>query len=223
MFDLFTILPLAVALFVFWRLYTVLGTRGGAEPPPADARRTAEERDNIVTLPNARPAEEREPVTIDTTRHANGDETLAAGLREIAAHDPDFDPEGFLDGARMAYEMIVTAFADGDTATLKNLLARDVYESFEQVIEERRREGLEVRTSFVGIEQARLVGAQVQGDEAQITVSFVSQIVSATVDSDENVIDGDLQEVAEVTDVWTFARSTRSTDPNWNLIATDDA
>ena len=121
----------------------------------------------------------------------------------------------------MAYEMIVTAFADNDRATLRNLLSTDVYRSFSGVLDEREARGERVEASFVGIETARIVEAALEGDEAQITVSFVSQMISATRNAEGEIVDGDEQEVGEITDVWTFARSVRSSDPNWKLIATD--
>ena len=243
--DPITIISLVAALFVFWKLRSVLGTRNGNEPPPPPLDRRTGERgtgepmrdtrvradDNVVTLPNARTelrreraderAEERGPNRATIERHANGDASLRDGLQAIVARDPDFDPDGFLDGARMAYEMIVEGFADGNKATLSNLLAPEVYESFAAVIDERAERGETVQASFVGIEQARIAEAGMQDDEAHVTVDFVSQMISATIDRSGAVVDGDPQEVAEVTDRWTFARSVTSDDPNWNLVATD--
>lgn len=228
-FDLFTLLPLAAAVFVFWKLRSVLGTRNGNEQPPyspyeqvetQDA--AAEGNDNVVTLPgvNRRSAEDELQAGID--RIAGDNKTLRSGLMDILEQDSGFDAEQFLGGAKMAYEMIVTAFADGDKRALQNLLSREVYENFEAVIDERAERGEVVKASFVGVENSELVGAEMEGDEAHVTVSFVSQIISATVDKDDNVVDGDLNEVAEVTDVWTFARSVTSRDPNWKLVATDE-
>ena len=248
--DLFTILPLAIAIFVFWKLRQTLGTRGGAEPPARPSRpaerpsertgertgertadrgpdRSREGDDNVVTLPGSRPVRAGRPAEEEAVdhaailRHADGNDAVRRGLEAIARRDPSFDPDEFLAGARMAYEMIVTAFADGDRATLRNLLSSDVYESFSTVLDERTERGERVEASFVGIESATIAEAALEDDEAQVTVSFVSQIVSATRNADGEVIDGDEQEVAEVTDIWTFARMVTSDDPNWKLIATD--
>ena len=231
MFDLLTILPLAVAAFVFWKLRQVLGTRGGAEPPQPPARPVPSEAsdtgDNVVPMPGTRPVRAGRPAEEEAVdhaaivRHADGNDAVRKGLEAIARRDTAFDPDEFMQGARMAYEMIVTAFADADRDTLRNLLSEDVYESFASVLDDRERRGERVEASFVGIENARIVEAGLDGDEAQIGVSFVSQMISATRDSAGEVIEGDVQEVAEVTDVWTFARSVRSQDPNWKLIATD--
>ena len=235
MFDLLTILPLVVAAFVFWKLRQVLGTRGGAErPAPRPQPRREVERpqprggdDNVVTLPGTRPVRTGRPAEEEAVdhaailRHADGNDAVRKGLEAIARRDPGFEPDGFMEGARMAYEMIVTAFADADRATLRNLLSRDVYESFEAVLDDRESRGERVEASFVGIEDAKIVDAGLEGDEAQVTVSFVSQMVSVTRNAEGEVVDGDEQEVAEVTDVWTFARPAPSDDPNWKLIATD--
>ena len=230
-FDLFTLLPLAVAVFVFWKLRSVLGTRNGAERPPYDpyvrrddTKTSSDANDNVVTLPNARGRRDEDEGDQTENRLeeiAGDDKDLLRGLKGVVARDGSFDPDQFIDGARMAYEMIVTGFADGDKRALRNLLSREVYENFAAVIDERAERGEKVNASFVGIEKADLAGAEMVKDEAQITVRFVSQMISATLDKDDEVIEGDLQEVAEITDVWTFARSVKSRDPNWKLVATD--
>jgi predicted lipid-binding transport protein (Tim44 family) len=135
--------------------------------------------------------------------------------------DPTFDPKHFLVGGRQAYEMIVTAFAEGDRKTLKNLLSREVYDGFEAAIREREQRGESVETRFVSIDKADITGAEMRGKSAQITVRFVSQLVSVTRDRSGAVIEGNPDKVTDVTDVWTFARDISSRDPNWKLIATE--
>ncbi|MEP1207105.1 MAG: Tim44/TimA family putative adaptor protein [Rhizobiaceae bacterium] len=240
--DLFTLLPLAVALFVFWKLRSVLGTRNGNERPPyepyidndsnkdgGDGGESADgdgEGDNVVTLPGAkrrrRAGDELSPAEAAINEVAGKDKNLKQGLLAILSRDANFDPEQFLSGAKMAYEMIVTGFADGDKRALKGLLSREVYENFAAAIDDRSKRGEKVQASFVGIEKADIKVAELSKDEAQITVKFVSQMISATLDKQEEIIDGDLQEVAEVVDVWTFARPIKSRDPNWKLVATDE-
>jgi predicted lipid-binding transport protein (Tim44 family) len=146
---------------------------------------------------------------------------LAAGLDAVAHEDRSFDAQGFLTGARAAYEMIVTAYANGDRRSLKDLLAREVYEGFEAAIRDREQRGEKVESRFVSIESADLIGAEVRGKTAHVTVRFVSQLVSATRDRAGKVIDGSPDKVTTVTDVWTFARDVSSRDPNWKLVATE--
>ena len=143
------------------------------------------------------------------------------GLALLKARDPSFDVSGFLNGARAAYDMIVTAFAAGDRRQLKNLLGREVYDGFEAAIKDREQRGETVESRFVSIDSADLIGAEVRGKTAQVTVRFHSQLVSVTRDKQGAVIDGNPDKVTDVTDVWTFARDVASRDPNWKLVATE--
>jgi predicted lipid-binding transport protein (Tim44 family) len=146
---------------------------------------------------------------------------VARGLDAISAADKNFDVKQFIAGARAAYEMIVTAYAVGDRRALKNLLAREVYDGFESVIREREARGETVETRFVSIDTTEITNAELRGKIAQLTLRFVSQLVSVTRDRNGNVIDGSADTVTSVTDVWTFAREVTSRDPNWNLVATE--
>src|SRR5262249_51167070 len=135
--------------------------------------------------------------------------------------DRNFDVKHFLTGARAAYEMIVTAFAAGDRRALKNLLSREVYDGFENAIRERDSRGEVAETRFVSIDKSDVTGAELRGRTAQITVRFVSQLVSVTRDRSGTAIEGSPDKVTDVTDVWTFARDLSSRDPNWKLVATE--
>jgi predicted lipid-binding transport protein (Tim44 family) len=146
---------------------------------------------------------------------------LAAGLDAIAAADASFDAKHFIAGARSAYEMIVTAFAEGDRRMLRNLLSREVFDGFEAAIKERESKGETVETRFVSIDKAEITAAEMRGKSAQITLRFISQLISATRDRAGAVTDGSAEKVTEVTDVWTFSRDLSSRDPNWKLIATE--
>jgi predicted lipid-binding transport protein (Tim44 family) len=145
------------------------------------------------------------------------------GLAAIAAVEPGFDPRGFLAGAKSAYEMIVTAFAKGDRATLRRLLADDVYESFAHAISEREARGERVEMTFVSLEKVLIDDAQAKGNLAQVTVRFLSKLITATYDKAGAVIDGSPERVVDMTDIWTFAREIGSRDPNWRLVATETA
>ena len=132
-------------------------------------------------------------------------------------------PRHFLSGARGAYEMIVLAFANGDRRALKDLLSSEVYESFEAVIKDREKHEQKTETRFVSIDKAELVGAEVRDRAAQLTVRFVSQMISVTRDKAGTIVDGNPDKVADITDVWTFARDMSSRDPNWKLVGTGSA
>jgi predicted lipid-binding transport protein (Tim44 family) len=228
-FDFVTFFFFVAAVIIFIQLRSVLGKRTGHERPPQDqmARRdeagASEGLDDpkVVTLPR-RGRENAEPDMFGAVdAYAEPGTELNAGLREVVTADPSFAPKDFVGGATTAYEMIVTAYADGDRKTLKGLLSREVYEGFVAAIEDREARGETVRSNFVGIDKAAIIQAEMKGSEANITLRIISQLISATLDKDGEVIDGDLVEVADVNDVWTFARDTRSRDPNWRLIATE--
>ena len=231
LFDIYTIIFLALAVFIFLRLRSVLGQRTGRERPPYDpysareAARTST-NDNVVTLAAApgdapvKPAADIDPV--DRWKGiAEAGSPAAVGLDAVVAQDPTFDAKHFLTGGRAAYEMIVTAYAQGDRRNLKNLLSKEVYDGFEAAIKDRETRGEKAETRFVSIDKADIIGADVKGKTAQVTVRFVSQLVSVTRDKDGNVIDGSPDKVTDVTDVWTFARDLSSRDPNWKLVATE--
>ena len=146
---------------------------------------------------------------------------VATGLDAIAETDKTFDANHFIAGARAAYEMIVGAFAAGDRRALKNLLAREVYDGFDAAIRERETKGETVESRFVSLETAEIIGAEMRGSTAQVTVRFVSQLITATRDKSGNVVEGNPDKVTDVTDVWTFARDLTSRDPNWKLVATE--
>ena len=228
-FDFVTFFFFVAAVIIFIQLRSVLGKRTGHERPPHEqmARRdqapTAEGLDDpkVVTLPR-RGRENPEPETfavVDAYSEPGTD--LNKGLRAVVTADPSFAPNDFVAGATAAYEMIVSAYAEGDRKTLKGLLSREVYDGFVAAIDEREARGETVRSNFVGIEKASIIQAEMKGTEANITLRIISQLISATLDKDGEVIEGDLVEVTDVNDVWTFARDTRSRDPNWHLIATE--
>ncbi len=225
--DFVTLFFLVAAVLIFLQLRNVLGRRTGNEKPPFDpyAMREQAEVDHdaeskVVTLQQRSEMEDANPYAL-ADDFAKPDTELNKGLRAIIDADPAFSPKEFVKGARMAYEMIVMAFADGDKATLKNLLSREVYEGFDAALKAREAAGETVKSSFVGIEKADMVVAGVNDTEANITMRIVSQLISATYDRDNKLVDGSDDEVAEVKDIWTFSRDIRSRDPNWKLVATE--
>lgn len=229
-FDFGTIFFLVAAVVIFLQLRNVLGRRTGNERPPFDPYTAGRVRDkdapatkpeNVVALPRKRGTEEGDETFASIDAAAKPGTDLNRGLRAIKEADPSFDPKTFVEGARMAYEMIIMAHADGDRKTLKNLLSRDVFDAFAADITARESRSEKIEASFVGIDKAEIVSAEMKGSEAHVTLRMVSQLISATRDSGGAVIDGDPETVVETKDVWTFARDTRSKDPNWKLVATE--
>ena len=230
-----------VAAFLGWRLYSVLGRRTGHEKRfdpfgQSDAPTSLPDRDgardNVRRLPEpaGRPAPDR-PIDRNAERERRKIETAIAGvagdvrrgLDEIRAAEPKFDPVDFLAGGRVAFEMILTAFAKGDAKALRPLLSDQVFENFNGAIEERNRNKQRLETTLVGILSADMVDAEFAKDtsEARVSVKFVSQQISVTKDQEGRIVDGDPSEVANITDVWTFQRSVKARDPNWVLVGTE--
>jgi|HubBroStandDraft_1064217.scaffolds.fasta_scaffold00026_49 predicted lipid-binding transport protein (Tim44 family) len=199
-----------VALFLVYRLWGVLGRRTGAEPPPA-LRQANPSPNPVVDLPDRpRPAPPAErPST-----------PLQAGLEQIRRHDPNFTPERFIDGARHAFEIIVKAFAEGDTATLRPLVSDEVYDAFAEVIRHRLSVKESVDTRIERLQEPQVLDGRMEGRTAFVTVKFVSGQVSVTRDAAGKILEGDPERPVEHTDHWTFSRNTRAGDPNWILVAT---
>jgi predicted lipid-binding transport protein (Tim44 family) len=230
--DIYTIIFLALAVFIFLRLRSALGQRTGSERPPFERspRNVAPGApDNVVPIPGSVIDQAPLAPTADVSPSdrwkgiAEPGTALAKGLDALVAQDSSFDPRHFLSGAKSAYEMIVLAFANGDRRALRDLLSSEVYESFDTVIRDREKHDQKTETRFVSIDKAEIVGAEARDRAAQLTVRFVSQMISVTRDKNGTVVDGNPDKVADITDVWTFARDTTSRDPNWKLVGTGSA
>jgi predicted lipid-binding transport protein (Tim44 family) len=226
-----------VAVFFGWRLYLVLGRRTGNErsfdplagrgqgnpaAPGAEAEAdTAADGSkgpgNVVLLP-------RDQRRLEAALAAVPEETRQ-GLEAITKADPGFNPIDFLSGAKLAFDMILTAFAKGDTLALRPLLNDEVYHNFNAAISERQRLNYKLNSTLVGILNHEIAAAELLGEgsrqEARITVKFTSQQINVTTDASGATVDGSPSDVHTVTDLWTFARQVKARDPNWQLVATD--
>lgn len=208
----------AVAVFLIVRLRSVLGKRTGNERQPGEWTRARgpapkpQDQDNIIDL-----AQARKPAAAADEPAAGA---VGRGEAAIRTQDPSFSVSSFLAGARMAFEMIVAAYAGGDKKALRPLLADQVYKPFCDAIDARARAGEELSTELMGIRSAEVVEATLVGTVAQVTVRFVSEQINMVKDLDGHIIEGDPQRMVDVTDEWTFSRDTRSRDPNWLLSAT---
>lgn len=230
-FDIPTLIVIGLAIVVLFRLRQVLGTRTGRERTPLQRQREAAQvkagEENVVQM-RPRPAPETDEdqaraarkLEAEITQFAHGDDKVAAGLKAIADADAGFSPKSFMEGAKSAYEMIVTAFAAGDRQTLKNLLEKDVYDGFERVIKDREAAGQKVDFTFVGLPKIEISDAELDKRAANVTIRFHAEVVSATRDKDGNLLEGNADQVTNIADEWTFARNPKSRDPNWKLVAT---
>ncbi len=207
-----------IAIFLILRLRSVLGSREGFEKPPVaipenPTRRSRPELEVIEGRPDR-----------DITDHVPEDSEAARALAAMKGADPSFNVREFLQGARAAYEMILMAFERGDLASVKPFLSEDVYNALAQVVEERNRNGYRVEATFVGVSDLALRDATFDKvtREGEVSVRFVGELTSVVRDSAGTVIEGSPTEIKRQKDVWTFARTMGSNDPNWILVATSE-
>ncbi len=213
----YVILLAMVAGFLALRLYAVLGKRTGHQQP---LPKPAEDRPAVVLAKRPTDAAAVEP------REALArpiDARAEQGLRAIVAGEPGFDVGQFIDGAKAAYRMTLEAYWRGDETALAELATPDVTRAFGEAIAARRDAGHVLDNRLVTIEKATIVDATVSGRDARITMRFDADIAAITRDAEGTVIAGSMTDAVETHDVWTFARTLKSNDPNWTLADTDEA
>ncbi|HRN88121.1 Tim44/TimA family putative adaptor protein [Hyphomicrobium sp.] len=237
--NLLTLLSLVVAVVAIIKLRSLLGRRTEEDETRIDRKREAMSKqvagaqsDKVVALPQRGRQPEPAETTVSVAEveerikaFAGADTQLATRLMDILRLDSKFEPDTFLRGAKQAYEMIVTAFAEGNRRVLRDLLSADVLDSFSRAISEREQQNLVIDQSFVGINKADILEAEVSSKGvASITVRFVSQLISATRDKSGEIIEGDDSRVKDVTDIWTFSRDISTKEArrnlNWKLVGT---
>lgn len=213
------IILFAIAAFVLFRLKSVIGTRSGYEAPP-----DYQSRDRAAQAGRSDPAEEPEDDADEAGLGRPIPKSAKPALAAMREAEPEFSLGVFLDGARGAYEMILMAYEAGERDTLSGLLEPDVYAAFEGVIAEREAAGLKVDARFIGVRDLRLESAAFDpaSGEGELTLRFVSELVTAVHDAEGRVVEGDPNEVRRQTDVWTFSRRMGGHDPNWLLSATGE-
>lgn len=211
----------AIAVFLALRLRNVLGERHGDEkerPNPYALEKPSQSRDaavdaikDVIVADSPTPAKSRSSAAPDS---------LQGRLNLIAQNDPNFSEKNFLNGAKSAFGMIITAFANEDTPTLRPLLSDDVYDSFASAIRARQAAKEKLETKILRIKDAEIIDASLVINTARVTVRLVSEQTQCTRDVSGNVVEGDASQTREVRDVWTFTRNMRALDPNWHLSET---
>lgn len=216
--SLIQLLVLAgIAIFLILKLRSVLGTRDGFEKPP-------------IPLDEVRPRVRRDFEVIeggpdrDIIDHVAEGSDSARALAEMKKAEPAFTVGPFLEGARGAYEMILTAFEKGELDRIRPFLSDDVEASFAEAIAQRDRDGLTIEASFLGIKELVLHDATFTPESrfGEIAVRFVADQTYVVRNKAGEVVEGSPREVKKTRDIWTFARQMGSDDPNWQLVATGD-
>ncbi len=205
-----------IAVFLILRLRSVLGTREGFEKPPvAPQGRSAPARRDFEVIDGG--------PDHDIIDHVSEGSDAADALARMKRVEPSFGVGDFLSGARGAYEMILMGFERGDVDELQPFLGEDVYETFVDVVAQREDQGLTIEAEFIGVREMSLDDAQFDDDtrRAEVSVKFVGELTSVVKNADGEVVEGDPKSVKRQKDVWAFARTMGSDDPNWQLVATD--
>jgi len=213
----YVVLLAMIAGFLALRLYMVLGKRTGHEQP---LPKPAEERVAVAPVP-ARPADAVIEARDIVNRHI--EQRAESGIRAIIAADSSFDVGQFVDGAKAAYRMILEAYWKGDTDTLNWLVDDEVRQSFVEAIEERTAAGHVLDNRLIGIERAVITDATLEGRFARVLVRLEADIAAITRDAEGNLVSGSMTDAVETREIWTFARTLKSSDPNWKLVETDEA
>lgn len=201
-----------IAVIVFLKLRSVLGTRDGFEV--GDAPVTTQRKSNVVPMETA--------FDMDIADHFDLNSISGKALAEMKKSDPNFNVDDFVSGAKQAYEMILLAFEGDDLETLQTFLSDDVYAGFKTVIDARQAKGLSVDAKFIGVRNIQLVDAAFDPSDklAEITVSYEGELISVVKDAKGKIVEGDAEAVKRQRDEWTFARTMDSSDPNWELVET---
>lgn len=210
------IILLLVVVVVFQKLWSVLGTKPTETRPIS--KESAEKIFDILMKENLRHSQKN---TVDGGElNAESDSELSE-TEKVLRQIPKFNQESFLNGAKRAFEIIITSFANGDTATLKTLVGKNLVKKFDEIIKQRKADGISAETDFVGFNSAEIINAKIDNkSNAQIAVRFVSEQANVLKDAKGNVIEGDENFIQSITDVWTFERSINATSPNWLLVST---
>lgn len=231
--DIVSVIFLGIAVVIFLYLRSILGSRTGNEPPynqdhpdNVTTRQRTQHEDNVVSMSDRRENDEQAApvpqfdINDQVKKFAEPGTELFDSLLEINKKDNSFDPDQFMQGAERAYEMIISAFSQGEKPLLKRLLAKDVYNGFSQAIDDRQANNQTMETQFVGFEKVTLLEAGIEEKQAEITVKFKSSLIRYIEDSTGDIIEGDDKAIEKITDIWTFARNINGRDPNWKLIST---
>ena len=204
-----------IAVFLFLRLRSVLGTREGFEKPRMQPKNEAPKRDFKVIDGG----EDK-----DITDNVDKNSKSAEALKLIKSEDENFTVNEFLSGARSAYEWILMSFEKNEIDEIRELLSEEVAEAFDAVVDQRVSQGLTIEAEFIGIRKMKLVEATYSSNTktAEISVSFVGEMTSVVKNSSGEIVEGDPKQIKRQKDTWTFSKDIKSSNPNWLLVATGE-
>ncbi len=208
----------AVAIFLFWRLRAVLGSRDGFEKTIKEIKKSSD----VVSSPRVIDETKNESPDDDIFDYVEENSKNAQVFKKMKEFDSDFSVNKFVSGAKMAYEIILMAFERGDTEKLKTLLEKKVLTSFKSVIDKRKKDGFIVDAKFIGMRDIRIINASFSQKTkiADVTLSFKSEITTVVKDSKGAVIEGHPDEIKKQKDTWVFTKNLSDKSPVWFLKST---
>ena len=192
-FEYIDIILLAmIAGFIFLRLRGILGKRSGFEG------KVSPSFDKII-----------KDIKVNQTTNVND------------KFDDNAKKE-FLNGAKIAYETIITDFSDNDNriTTSKPLLNKDIYNQFNEALKERNSRGHFAEITFIGINSADIKEHKKIDKVLNVTVDFIAEVITCIKDKNQKIISGDPKKIKKIYDTWVFSRDTTSANPNWQLVDT---
>ena len=208
----------AVAIFLFWRLRAVLGSRDGFEKTLNEIK----ESGDVVSSPKALDETKNDSPDDDIFDYVEENSKNAQVFKKMKEFDRDFSVNKFVSGAKMAYEIILMAFERGDTEKLKTLLEKKVLTSFKSVIDKRKKDGFIVDAKFIGMRDIRIINASFSQKTkiADVTLSFKSEITTVVRDRKGTIIEGHPDEIKKQIDTWVFTKKLSEKSPIWFLKST---
>ena len=208
----------AVAIFLFWRLRAVLGSRDGFEKTIKEIKKSSD----VVSNPRVIDETKNESPDDDIFDYVEENSKNAQVFKKMKEFDSDFSVNKFVSGAKMAYEIILMAFERGDTEKLKTLLEKKVLTSFKSVIDKRKKDGFIVDAKFIGMRDIRIINASFSQKTkiADVTLSFKSEITTVVKDSKGAIIEGHPDEIKKQKDTWVFTKNLSDKSPVWFLKST---
>ena len=208
----------AVAIFLFWRLRAVLGSRDGFEKTLKEIK----ESSDVVSNPKVIDETKNDSPDDDIFDYVEENSKNAEVFKKMKEFDSDFSVNKFVSGAKMAYEMILMAFERGDTEKLRTLLEKKVLTSFKSVIDKRKKDGFIVDAKFIGMRDIRIINASFSQKTkiADVTLSFKSEITTVVKDSKGTIIEGHPDEIKKQKDTWVFTKKLSEKSPIWLLKST---
>tara|TARA_Y100001970_G_scaffold231940_1_gene288523 strand:- start:2040 stop:2585 length:546 start_codon:yes stop_codon:yes gene_type:complete len=145
--------------------------------------------------------------------------------KTVNLQNANFDEDAkkeFLSGAKIAYETIITNFSKGNLKDIKSLLGKKIYDQFNDAILDRKEKGHVTETTFIGINSASIKEHEKKENILEVTVEFISEIISCLKDKEKKILSGDPKKIKKVYDTWKFSRDLTSKNPNWLLIDTQN-